>query len=112
MPKQAAAEAIGWDRRRQRRWLGRFGSSHADHRAGPNRLLRLLNRHGLSELGSLAPASAPERSAAAKSEAGCPHPQHVEQALEQAVEQPVEQPLEQPLEQPVEQPLEQDYGGR
>jgi hypothetical protein len=69
-------------------------------------LLLLLNRHGPSDLVSLAPA--PERSAAAKSEAGCPHPQRVEQALEQAVEQPVEQPLE----QPVEQPLEQDYGGR
>ena len=65
----------------------------------PNGLTLLLNRHGLSELGSLAPAS---------SEAGGPHPQSVEQALEQ----PVEQPREQPLEQPVEQPLEQDYSGR
>ena len=71
----------------------------------PNGLTLLLNRHGLSELGSLASAS---------SEAGGPHPQSVEQPVEQSREQSVERPLEhleQPLEH-VEQPLEQDYGGR
>jgi hypothetical protein len=67
----------------------------------PNGLTLLLNRHDLSDLGSLASASTPE-SAAAKS-----HPQRVEQAVEQPVEQPLEQPVEPPLEQPVERPLEQ-----
>jgi hypothetical protein len=82
------------------RWLEGFGSPRRPPRHGaPNGLTLLLNRD-FSELGSLASASTPERSAAAKSEAGCPHPQRVEQ------------PVEQPLEEPVEQPLEQDYGGR
>jgi hypothetical protein len=77
----------------------------------------MLNRHGASDLGSLASVLAPERATAAE-DAGCPQP--LEQLLEQALEQPEEQALqqseeqavEQPVEQVVQQPVEPDYGGR
>jgi hypothetical protein len=58
----------------------------------------MLNRHGPSDLGSLASAPTPERATAANP--GC------RQLLEQAVEQPEAQPG-QPEEQPVQQPEEQ-----
>ena len=80
----------------------------------------MLNRHGPSDLGSLASVLAPERATAAEPDAGCPQP--LEQLLEQALEQPEEQALQQSEEQAVEQPVEQAvqpveqaepaYGGR
>jgi hypothetical protein len=93
----------------RQRWLGGFGSPCADHRAGPNGLILLLNRHGPSDdLGSLASVPAPERATAAEPDAGCPHPQRVKQPLEQLEEQAVEHLLE----QGVEPPAEQAYRGR